>query len=78
MVVSVLTMIVLGGRATLAGPIVGAAILSLLPEIARPLAENRLFLHGAILLAVMIFLPDGVGDVAVRRLRRRLNRADGG
>jgi len=71
MVVSVLTTIVLGGRSTLFGPIVGAVILAVLPEIARPLAENRLFLHGAILLAVIVFIPDGVGDVLVRKLRRR-------
>lgn len=73
MVVSVLTTIVLGGRATLAGPIAGALILAVLPEIARPLAENRLFLHGAILLAVIIFVPDGVGDLLVHRLRQRRN-----
>lgn len=71
MVVSVLTTIVLGGRATLAGPIAGAVILAILPEIARPLAENRLFLHGAILLAVILFVPDGVGDLLVHKLRRR-------
>lgn len=71
MVVSVLTTIVLGGRATLAGPIAGAVILAVLPEIARPLAENRLLLHGAILLAVIIFVPDGVGDLLVHKLRRR-------
>ncbi|MCB1462870.1 MAG: branched-chain amino acid ABC transporter permease [Nitratireductor sp.] len=73
MVVSVLTTIVLGGRATLAGPIAGALILAVLPEIARPLAENRLFLHGAILLAVIIFVPDGVGDLLVHKLRQRRN-----
>ena len=71
--VSVLTTIVLGGRATLAGPIAGALILAVLPEIARPLAENRLFLHGAILLAVIIFVPDGVGDLLVHKLRQRRN-----
>ncbi|WP_323039111.1 branched-chain amino acid ABC transporter permease [Gemmobacter sp.] len=69
-VVSVLTTIVLGGRATLAGPIIGAVILAVLPELARPLAENRLFLHGAILLGVIVFIPDGIGDLLVHRLRR--------
>src|SRR6185437_16076726 len=56
-VVSILTAIVLGGRTSLLGPVIGVAILSLLPEIARPLSENRLMLHGLILIIITIFLP---------------------
>lgn len=74
--VSILTAIVLGGRTTLLGPIIGALILALLPEIARPLAENRLLVHGAIMVVVVLFLPNGVGDSLVHALRsRRMRRA---
>jgi len=73
-VVSILTAIVLGGRTSLLGPILGVAILSLLPEIARPLAENRLMLHGLILIVITIFLPNGVGDSLMNMLRRRKMR----
>ena len=66
-----LTIVVLGGRVTLWGPIAGAAIMALIPEVARPLAENRQVIYGAILIAVIIFVPNGVGDSLVHWLRNR-------
>lgn len=75
-VVSILTAVVLGGRATLLGPVLGALLLALLPEIARPLAENRLMVHGLIMIVVMIFLPHGLGDSLMHALtKRRMRRA---
>ncbi len=72
MLVTVLAYVVLGGRQSVAGPIVGAVILSLLPEVARPLADNRLIIHGALLMLVIIYLPHGIIDsLAVARRRRR-------
>jgi branched-chain amino acid transport system permease protein len=73
--VSTLTAIILGGRRTLSGPIIGAAILTLLPELARPLAEYRPLLNGAILILVVVFLPQGAGDTLLAALRdRRVRR----
>jgi len=63
--------VVLGGRATLFGPIAGAAILAILPEVARPLAEYRPAVNGIILILVIIFMPAGVGDSLVHYLRNR-------
>lgn len=57
-----LAAVILGGRRSIWGPIVGAAIMTFLPEIARPLAENRLLLNGLLLIVVIIFLPRGVVD----------------
>ena len=54
--------VILGGRNSAVGPIVGTAIFVMLPEIARPLAENRFLLHGALLIAVITFLPRGIID----------------
>lgn len=73
--VASLTVVVLGGRNTLLGPIAGALIMAILPELARPLAENRGILNGVILILVITFLPNGVGDELVYWLRRRLRRA---
>jgi branched-chain amino acid transport system permease protein len=72
MLVSVLTYAVFGGSRSVAGPIAGAVILTLLPEIARPFAENRLIIHGALLMVVIIFLPNGVVDswTLARKLRK--------
>ena len=72
--------VVLGGRRSLAGPLLGAAILTALPELARPLAENRGLMHGLLLIAVICFLPEGIADtLGTAWKRRRLrNQAPGG
>jgi branched-chain amino acid transport system permease protein len=76
MLVTVLAYVVLGGRQSVAGPIVGAVILSLLPEVARPLAENRLIIHGSLLMLVIIYLPHGIVDsLLIARSRRRSAQA---
>ena len=59
-------------RPNVLGPIVGTAILVLLPEISRPLAEHRQFVEGAILVAMIVFLPHGVVDGLALYLRQRL------
>lgn len=66
-----LAAVILGGRRSIWGPIVGAAIMTFLPEIARPLAENRLLLNGLLLIVVIIFLPRGVVDGLIELVRRR-------
>jgi branched-chain amino acid transport system permease protein len=62
MLVSVLAYVVLGGRQAVAGPVVGAVILTALPELARPLADNRLIVHGALLMLAITYLPQGIVD----------------
>jgi branched-chain amino acid transport system permease protein len=62
MLVAVLAYVVLGGRQAVAGPVVGAVILTALPEIARPLADNRLIVHGALLMLAITYLPQGIVD----------------
>jgi len=69
-----LAAVILGGRRSIWGPIVGAAIMTFLPEIARPLAENRLLLNGALLVVVIIFLPRGVVDGLIDVVRNRRSR----
>ena len=69
--IAALSYVVLGGRRSVAGPIVGAAILLALPEISRPLADYRMALYGAILMLVIAFLPRGIVDTGLLALRRR-------
>lgn len=66
--VEILTMTILGGINSLAGPTVGALIVTLLPELLRGLKEYRLVINGLILLLIVLFLPKGLWDPA--RLRR--------
>lgn len=69
--VATLTAIILGGRRSLLGPAIGAGILTVLPEIARPLAEFRPLVNGLIMILVVVFLPQGVGDALLGALRHR-------
>jgi branched-chain amino acid transport system permease protein len=61
-----LAMVVLGGR-TLWAPVVGAAVLTLLPEVARPLADYRLVTYGGVLVLMMIVRPQGLITPRPRR-----------
>ncbi|MGE0503638.1 MAG: branched-chain amino acid ABC transporter permease [Rhizobiaceae bacterium] len=71
LMVTVLAFVVLGGRVSILGPVVGAALLTTLPEISRPLGEYRELINGALLIVVMVFLPSGLVDSTVHYLRRR-------
>ncbi len=60
--VDILTMAILGGIGALPGPIVGAAILTVLPELLRSLRDFRLVVNGLILVVIVLFLPKGIWD----------------
>lgn len=70
--VSVLAYIVLGGRRTVIGPVIGVAFLSFLPELSRPMAEYRPLVTGLILIFIMNYLPMGLADTAIYMARRRI------
>jgi branched-chain amino acid transport system permease protein len=69
--VSCLTMAMIGGRARIAGAIAGAVLLVHLPEWLRFLGNSYLIAYGAALLAAIILAPDGVIGV-LEKLRNRL------
>jgi branched-chain amino acid transport system permease protein len=58
--VSMMSMVVLGGIGTLWGPVLGALILGVLPEVFRPLIDYRMLLNAAILLLMIRFQPAGL------------------
>jgi branched-chain amino acid transport system permease protein len=65
--VAILSYVVLGGVATPFGPVVGAFLLTALPEILRSLHELRGVFNGLIIVLVMILLPKGLLGWRVRR-----------
>jgi len=74
--VEILTMTILGGINSLVGPVLGAVIVTLLPEVLRGLKDYRAVFNGLILVAIVLFLPKGLWDPAA--FRRRLGlRAKG-
>ncbi len=58
--VNILAFAVLGGMGHWAGPLTGAAILTILPEALRFLNEYRGIFNGIILVLVIIYLPHGL------------------
>lgn len=56
----ILCMVVFGGIGTRWGPVLGALVLGILPEISRPVMEYRTLLYGLLLLAMMRFQPGGL------------------
>jgi branched-chain amino acid transport system permease protein len=54
------TMVVFGGMASTAGAIVGAAVLTLLPQVLTVLRDYETIVFGALLMATMIFMPRGI------------------
>ncbi len=70
MSVQLVTMVVAGGMATIWGPVAGAALLSALPELLAGFEGAETIAFGAILVAVMIFLPRGIVPSLVARLKR--------
>jgi branched-chain amino acid transport system permease protein len=68
--VTMVIMVVTGGKGTLAGPVVGGLIFGLLPEGLRALAiapETQWIVYGVLMVLVVYFLPQGI----VPALRRR-------
>jgi branched-chain amino acid transport system permease protein len=56
----VLVYMTVGGEKRFIGPILGAFVLTILPEIARPLKAFMPFLYAAVLIAVIFFVPEGM------------------
>ncbi|WP_372396378.1 branched-chain amino acid ABC transporter permease [Azospirillum sp. HJ39] len=68
---TIIIMVLMGGKGTLVGPVVGAVIVTLLEEYLRELQELRLSLFGLIVMAIVLFLPNGLmGFIAQRREQR--------
>ncbi len=57
--VTILAMVMVGGENTITGPIFGAFLLVLLPEIFRPIHNYRMLLYGLLLVVMMRFQPSG-------------------
>ncbi|HME81347.1 MAG TPA: branched-chain amino acid ABC transporter permease [Candidatus Eremiobacteraceae bacterium] len=68
--VDMLAYAVVGGMGSVGGPILGAGLLTILPEALRFLGNYRDVVNGVILLLVIIFLPQGLWSVFRGRARR--------
>jgi branched-chain amino acid transport system permease protein len=69
--------ILIGGRGSILGPMLGTIILTILPEVAAPLAAWSTFLYAILLLVIVLVMPGGIAALLDFRNRRPLasNRA---
>lgn len=63
---NVIIMLVVGGRRSVVGPLLGALVLTPLPELLRETLALQHILYGAALILVLRFLPEGLGGLADR------------
>lgn len=68
--VEIVLMAIIGGLGTVAGPVLGAVLLKLSSEVFRnEFAQANLLIYGALLIIVILFMPDGLMG-GFRRLLR--------
>jgi branched-chain amino acid transport system permease protein len=71
----VLLMVISGGAGTLLGPIVGSALVVVVKTVVSGYIERWNFLLGAIFVAIVILMPEGLVPGSVRLWRKRERRA---
>ena len=65
--INALAIVIVGGMGSVPGVVVGALALAGLPELLREFAEFRLWVFGAVLVAMMLLRPEGLVPEATRR-----------
>jgi branched-chain amino acid transport system permease protein len=69
--VELVTMVVLGGMASVFGALIGAVILTLLPQVLAAVEQYEAMILGAIMMGTMIFMPKGLLPSLLLSLKRR-------
>jgi branched-chain amino acid transport system permease protein len=58
--IEVIAMVVLGGMGSITGSILAAVVLTLLPEVLRPVKDYRMIVYSLMLIVLMITRPQGL------------------
>jgi branched-chain amino acid transport system permease protein len=72
--IEVIAMVVLGGMGSVSGSVLAAILLTLLPELLRPVKEYRMVLYSLMLIVLMITRPQGLlgtREISLAWLRKR-------
>ena len=69
--VEFITMIVLGGLSSIFGSVVGAAVLTALPQAIADLQDYKNIVLGLILISIMVFMPRGIVPTLLQMMRRK-------
>lgn len=63
-------MVAVGGMASVWGAMIGAALLTILPEYLRAFQDYDILIYGSILLVIMMFLPQGLFAGILRLIKK--------
>ncbi len=66
--------VLIGGRGSILGPLLGTILLTMLPEVAAPLAAWSTFVYAVLLLVIVLAIPGGIAALLDVRNRRPLPR----
>ena len=69
----ILAMVVLGGMGSIAGSVLGAVILTILPEMLRQAHAYQELIYGGLLMLLLIWRPEGLlgrGKLSLKFLKR--------
>jgi len=64
--IEIVVMVILGGMGNTIGVILAAILLTLLPEVLRPIAEYRMIIYSFLLVVLMIMRPQGLFNFRYR------------
>ena len=67
-----LLFVILGGLGTVWGPLIGTAVLLVIPELIAGFTQVRLVIYGAVMLACLYFMPQGIAGFIEGRRRERM------
>ena len=73
--ITILSMVAVGGIGSIYGVLIGATLLTLMPEFFRFISDYKLFMYGALLFVVMRFAPDGLSGLSRMVFRRCITKA---
>jgi branched-chain amino acid transport system permease protein len=70
--VTMVIMVMTGGKGTLLGPVVGGLIFGIIPELLRQIVrpEWQMILYGVAMILIVFFLPQGIVPALSKRFDR--------
>ena len=69
--IEIVVMVILGGMGNTLGVILAAILLTLLPELLRPIAEYRMVIYSFLLIVLMLARPQGLFNFRLPSLRKK-------
>ncbi len=67
---TIVAMVVVGGRGTVWGPLIGAVVFTALPEVLSSAASYKLIIYGFLMIVMIIVMPQGVFGAWIERGRK--------